>query len=68
MTIVYPVNEGMALRKARDARILRNARALSAGGHRVHLLIGRTAKGVEGIWDYYGISPRGVYPSGNFPF
>jgi glycosyltransferase involved in cell wall biosynthesis len=59
MTIVYPVNEGMALRKARDARILRNARALSAGGHRVHLLIGRTAAGEEGIWDYYGVSPSG---------
>jgi len=57
MTIVYPVNERMALRKARDARILRNARALSAKGHRVHLLIGRTGAGKEEIWDYYGVSP-----------
>jgi glycosyltransferase involved in cell wall biosynthesis len=57
MTIVYPVNERMALRKARDARILRNARALSAKGRRVHLLIGRTATGKDEIWDYYGVSP-----------
>ncbi len=57
MTIVYPVNERMMLRKARDARIMRNARALSAKGHKVYLLIGRTAKRKEDIWDYYGLSP-----------
>lgn len=57
MTIVYPVNERMMLRKARDARIMRNARALAAKGHKVYLLIGRTAKKKEDIWDYYGLSP-----------
>jgi len=57
MTIVYPVNERMMLRKARDARIMRNARAMSAKGHKVYLLIGRTAKRKEDIWDYYGLSP-----------
>jgi glycosyltransferase involved in cell wall biosynthesis len=57
MTIVYPVNERMILRKARDARIMRNAQAMSAKGHKVYLLIGRTAKRKEDIWDYYGLSP-----------
>ncbi len=57
MTIVYPVNERMMLRKARDARIMRNAQAMSAKGHKVFLLIGRTAKRKEEIWDYYGLSP-----------
>ena len=57
MTIVYPVNERMMLRKARDARIMRNAHAMAAKGHRVHLLIGRTAKRKDEIWDYYGLSP-----------
>lgn len=56
MTIVYPVNERMMLRKARDARIMRNAQAMSAKGHKVYLLIGRTPKG-DDIWDYYGFSP-----------
>jgi glycosyltransferase involved in cell wall biosynthesis len=57
MTIVYPVNEQMMLRKARDARIMRNAQAMSDKGHKVYLLIGRTAKRKEDIWDYYGLSP-----------
>ena len=57
MTIVYPVNERLMLRKARDARIIRNAKALSAKGHKVYLLIGRTAKRLEDIWEYYDLSP-----------
>jgi glycosyltransferase involved in cell wall biosynthesis len=57
MTIVYPVNERMMLRKARDARIMRNAQAMSAKGQKVFLLIGRTAKRIEDIWEYYGLSP-----------
>lgn len=62
MTIVYPVNERMMLRKARDARIIRNARAISAQGHKVFLLIGRTAGRKEDIWGYYGLSPSENLP------
>jgi glycosyltransferase involved in cell wall biosynthesis len=57
MILIYPVNERMMLRKARDARIMRNAHALSAKGHKVYLLIGRTAAEKDVLWDYYGLSP-----------
>jgi glycosyltransferase involved in cell wall biosynthesis len=57
MTIVYPVNERMMLRKARDARIVRMAHALSTQETRVYLLIGKTGEKEERILEYYGIMP-----------
>lgn len=57
MKILYPVNERMLLRKARDARIVRMAHALSTKGNRVYLLIGKTGEKEGRILDYYGISP-----------
>jgi glycosyltransferase involved in cell wall biosynthesis len=58
MTILYPVNDRLMIRKARDARILRMARAFAEVGHRVYLLIGRTARRDEEILQYYGVSPN----------
>ncbi len=57
MKILYPVNERMMLRKARDARIIRMAHALSTRGNRVYLLIGKTGEKEERILEYYGVSP-----------
>ena len=57
MRILYPVNERMMLRKARDARIIRMAHALSTRGTRVYLLIGKTGEKERRILDYYGVSP-----------
>ena len=57
MKILYPVNERMMLRKARDARIIRMAHALSTSGNRVYLLIGKTGEKEERILEYYGVSP-----------
>jgi len=57
MKILYPVNERMMLRKARDARIIRMAHALSTKGNRVYLLIGKTGEKEERLLDYYGLSP-----------
>lgn len=56
MTIVYPVNEPLMLRKARDARIMRMAYYLAARGRRVVLLVGRNGATRREILDYYGIN------------
>lgn len=45
------------LRKARDARIVRMAHALSARGNRVYLLIGKTGEEEGRILEYYGVRP-----------
>ena len=55
MTIVYPVNERLMLRKARDSRIMRLSAALAARGHKVILLVGRSGASRKEILDYYGI-------------
>ncbi len=57
MNLLYPVNETVMLRKARDARIVRMAQAFAARGHKVHLLVGRSGKKDEEIYNYYGIPP-----------
>lgn len=57
MNILYPVNETLMLRKARDARIVRMAHAFAACGHGMYLVVGRSAKKDEEIYNYYGIPP-----------
>ncbi len=56
MTILYPVNEPLMLKRARDARIIRMAHALSVKGHKVYLVVGKTAKTLSEILDYYDVS------------
>lgn len=57
MSILYPVNEKLMLRKARDARIIRMARAFAARGQRMYLLVGKSAKKDVEICKYYGVPP-----------
>ncbi|HLG23149.1 MAG TPA: glycosyltransferase family 4 protein, partial [Candidatus Manganitrophaceae bacterium] len=55
VTILYPVNESLMLRKARDARIVRMAASLAARGHQVVLLVGKSGASRKEIVAYYGI-------------
>ena len=61
MSILYPVNEKLMLRKARDARIIRMARAFAARGQRMYLLVGKSAKKDLEICKYYLIQVEKIW-------
>lgn len=55
MNIVYPINETLMLRKARDARIMRMAASWATQGHKVYLIVGKNGASRKEILEYYGV-------------
>jgi glycosyltransferase involved in cell wall biosynthesis len=55
MRILFPVNHPFFLERGPDVRLVKTARALAELGHRVTLMIGRTAPRAE-VLAYYGVS------------
>ena len=54
MTIIYPFNNRLQLGRAHDLLLVKTCFHLAKAGHRVYLIVGKTAP-EEDLLDYYGI-------------